>query len=35
LKDDNTIFNTGTMEDLRERVAEISSNIKKPKLVAI
>jgi hypothetical protein len=34
-KSDYTIFNTGTMEDLRERVAEISSNIKKPKLVAI
>lgn len=34
-KPDYTIFNTGTIEELRERVAEISSNIKKPQLVAI
>ena len=34
-KPDYTIFNTGTLEELRERVAEISANIKKPKLVAI
>ncbi len=34
-KPDYTIFNTGTMEELRERVADISSNIKKPNLVAI
>lgn len=34
-KPDYTIFNTGTIEDLRDRVLEINLDIKKPRLVSV